>query len=429
MSRCHLSVVLTTFLMLQLSLFLGRGTADAVIYDWRLTPVMTAFDGVLLETLGVNDKPCDEAIIEVKLGQEVEVRVTNELYNSTCLHWHGMKQLGTQEMDGVSGFTQCFIEPNTTALTDIYHTAPTFGPALWDTIAINNRGRFNCTAAAINNLTVCSTDQPLTTYNFQAGKKYLLRLMSLAAMAPFDFSIDDHEFQVIAADGEAVQPTGLINSIFINAGQRYDIIIEAKNDTQDSYWMRAKGLTGLPWIARSSDTGLPGFNDEGLANVRYNTASTSDPTTKQCEEIVTVNEFDFTPVLPAVLPTTPSDRSIVQFNITALGGVISLDGGEYYSLEIPDQPPLLTISNGSSTTDLPASANARALEYGKHIEVVVVNSMNEQHPFHLHSHVPWVVGSGQASAEDIYNNNLPPSKLEGMCTLCHLVEQMQMAPV
>ncbi|EGZ26572.1 hypothetical protein PHYSODRAFT_320492 [Phytophthora sojae] len=417
MGRTQLSVVLVTFLTLQSSLL---AAADVVTYDWRLTPIMTAFDGVLLETLGVNGKPCDEAIIEVELGQEVEVRVTNELYNETCLHWHGMKQLGTQEMDGpdkagtfwwhshhkTHNLCPCEKEIDqefTVQLADVYHTAPTFGPALWDTIVINNRGRFNCTAAAINNLTECSDDQPLATYNFQAGK----------TMAPFDFSIDDHEFQVIAADGEPVEPTTPINSIFINAGQRYDIIVEAKNDTQDSFWMRAKGLTGLPWMARSADTGLPGFKDEGLAIVRYNAASTSEPTSKQCEDIITVHEFNFTPVTPAVLPTTPSDRSIVQFNITQLGGVISLDGGEYNSLQIPDQPPLLTISNGSTTADLPASANARALEYGKHIEVVVVNSMNEQHPFHLHSHAPWVVGSGQASEEDIYNNNLPPSKLEG----------------
>ncbi|KAE9177677.1 hypothetical protein PF005_g24394 [Phytophthora fragariae] len=448
MGHSQLSLVLVTFITLQSSLFLGRGTADVVTYDWRLTPIMTAFDGVLLETLGVNDKPCDEAVIDVELGQEVEVRVTNELYNATCLHWHGMKQLGTQEMDGVSGFTQCFIEPNTTA---VYRFKPDKAGTFWwhshhkTQYAFGLRGplivhapesdlrtcekdidqEFTVQLAdiyqrahtwpgtAINNLTECSTDQPLTTYNFQAGKKYLLRLINVAAMAPFDFSIDDHEFQVIAADGEPVEPTKPINSIFINAGQRYDIVVEAKNDTQESFWMRAKGLTGLPWLARSAATGLPGFNDEGLAIVRYNVVSTSEPTTEQCEDIVTVNKFDFTRATPAVLPTTPSDRSIVQFNITRLGGVISLDGGEYNILRIPDQPPLLTISNGSTTADLPDSANARALEYGKHIEVVVVNSMNEQHPFHLHSHVPWVVGSGQASEEDIYNNNLPPSKLEG----------------
>ncbi|POM60997.1 Multicopper oxidase, partial [Phytophthora palmivora] len=461
-----LFTVLVPFLVTQFSL--GLVTADVVTYDWRLTPIMTAFDGVLLQTLGVNDKPCDEAVIEIELGQEVEVRVTNELYEPTCLHWHGMKQLGTQEMDGVSGITQCFIQPNTTAvyrfkpdkagtfwwhshhktqyafglrgplivhapenelrtcerdideeitvqLGDIYHTAPTFGPALWDTIVINNRGRFNCTAAALNNLTECSPDQPLSTFYFHGGKKYLLRLINMAAMAPFEFSIDDHEFQVIAADGEPVVPTKPINSIFINAGQRYDIIVEGRNDTQnvDSFWMRAKGLSGLPWMVRSADTGLPGFNDEGLAIVRYNAASLSEPTTQQFDETVTVNEFDFTPAMMSVLPMIPADRSIVQFDITQGGGVVSLDGGEYHSLIIPDEPPLLTISNGSTTADLPASANARAIEYGKHVEVVLINNMNEQHPFHLHSHAPWIVGSGQASSMDVYNNLLPPSKLVG----------------
>ncbi|OWZ19320.1 hypothetical protein PHMEG_0006454 [Phytophthora megakarya] len=465
MTHSHLATILVSFLVAQFSI--GLASSDVVTYDWRLTPIWTAFDGVLLQTLGVNNKPCDETVIEVELGQEVEVRVTNELYDPTCLHWHGMKQLGTQEMDGVSGFTQCFIQPNTTAvyrfkpdkagtfwwhshhktqyafglrgplivhapenerrtcekdidqeytvqLGDIYHTAPTLGPALWDTIVINNRGRFDCAAAALNNLTQCSSDQPLSNFQFQGGKKYLLRLINMAAMAPIDFSIDDHEFQVIAADGEPVMPTQLINSIFINAGQRYDIIVKGKTDTQgvDSFWMRAKGLSGLPWMVRTADSGLPGFNDEGLAIVRYNTAN-SEPTTTQCEGTVTVNEYDFTPDTISALPTTPSDRSIVQFNISQVGGVISLDGGEYHSHVIPDQPPLLTISNGSTTADLPATANARQLEYGNHVEVVVVNSMNEQHPFHLHSHAPWVVGSGQASAEDVYDNNLPPSKLQG----------------
>ncbi|KAK1929716.1 Laccase [Phytophthora citrophthora] len=465
MGRSQRCAVLFTFLLNQLPLSYA---GDVVTYNWRLTPIKSAFDGVLLDTLGVNDKPCDEAVIEVELGQEVEVRVTNELYEATCLHWHGMKQLGTQEMDGVSGFTQCFIESNTTAvyrfkpdkagtfwwhshhktqyafglrgplivhapeselrdcekeieqeytvqLADIYHALPPPGPALWDTIVINNRGRFDCNAAAMNNLTDCSPVQPLSTFLFEGGKKYLLRLISLAAMAPFEFSIDDHDFQVIAADSEPVVPTEPINSIFINAGQRYDILIEAKNDTQglDSFWMRAKGLTGLPWMVRTSDTGLPGFNDEGLAIIRYNPASTSEPTTQKCEEIVTINEFDFTPAVVSVLPTTPADRSIVQFNISAAGGVISLDGGEYHSLMIPNVPPLLSISNGSTTADLPATANARALEYGKHVEVVLVNDMIEQHPFHLHSHAPWVVASGQATAEDIFSNNLPPSKLVG----------------
>jgi iron transport multicopper oxidase len=38
--------------------------------------------------------------------------------------------------------------------------------------------------------------------------------------------------------------------------------------------------------------------------------------------------------------------------------------------------------------------------------VVLVNDMNEQHPFHMHTHAPWVVGSGTASLSDIQAGNL-----------------------
>lgn len=102
--------------------------ADVVTYDWRLTPIMTAFDGVRLQTLGVNSKPNHEAVIEVQLGQEVKVHVTNKLSEPTCLHWHGMKQLGTQEMDGMCGISQCAIEPNSSAT---YRYTPDKAGTFW----------------------------------------------------------------------------------------------------------------------------------------------------------------------------------------------------------------------------------------------------------------------------------------------------------
>jgi FtsP/CotA-like multicopper oxidase with cupredoxin domain len=40
------------------------------------------------------------------------VTVFNDLpYNGTTVHWHGIRQLGTPEMDGVNGITQCPIKP------------------------------------------------------------------------------------------------------------------------------------------------------------------------------------------------------------------------------------------------------------------------------------------------------------------------------
>lgn len=46
--------------------------------------------------------------IEACWGDEIVVHVRNRLStNGTTIHWHGMRQFGTNPMDGVNGVTQC----------------------------------------------------------------------------------------------------------------------------------------------------------------------------------------------------------------------------------------------------------------------------------------------------------------------------------
>jgi FtsP/CotA-like multicopper oxidase with cupredoxin domain len=45
-------------------------------------------------------------------GDDLEITVTNNLQNNgTGLHWHGLRQLGSNEQDGVNGITECPIAP------------------------------------------------------------------------------------------------------------------------------------------------------------------------------------------------------------------------------------------------------------------------------------------------------------------------------
>lgn len=45
-------------------------------------------------------------------SQIIEVTVENKLqYNGTSIHWHGIRQLKSFEMDGVNAVTQCAIAP------------------------------------------------------------------------------------------------------------------------------------------------------------------------------------------------------------------------------------------------------------------------------------------------------------------------------
>ncbi|KAE8992283.1 hypothetical protein PR003_g21290 [Phytophthora rubi] len=460
--------------ILSLGVFTFKLHADAaacyesvVSYDFRVTYISSAFDGVALTSFGINDRPANESLIEVTLGQQVEITVTNELVEPTCIHWHGMKELGTQEMDGTSGITQCYIPPNATAvyrfepdkagsfwwhghhttqysyglrgplvvhprddqreswqmdidteyivqLADIYHGAPGV-PPMWDSVLINNLGRYDCTAAASHGFTECSEDQPLTRFRFEAGKTYLLRLMCMSALAPFAFSIDDHEFRIIAADGDSLEPTELITNITIHVGQRYDLLVEAKNATDGSlgsFWMRATGLNGLPWTAATGANAGEGFNADGLAIIYYEEDDESEPTTQRWNETTTVGEFDFTPVNVTTLPETPDDRVIVEFLFPGIGQV-AVDGSGFNQFFVPDEAPLLSIAAGLTTAELPVTAIARALVYGDHVEIVLVNEQNEKHPFHLHGHSPWVVGSGQATLADVQSNSLSPLKLSG----------------
>jgi len=48
-------------------------------------------------------------------NDEIIVNVKNMLnsFESTTIHWHGIKQNKSQHMDGIGMFTQCPIMPNT----------------------------------------------------------------------------------------------------------------------------------------------------------------------------------------------------------------------------------------------------------------------------------------------------------------------------
>lgn len=52
-------------------------------------------------------------LIEVNSGDTIRVRVNNLMANwSTSMHWHGIDQKNSVEMDGVASITQCGIPPN-----------------------------------------------------------------------------------------------------------------------------------------------------------------------------------------------------------------------------------------------------------------------------------------------------------------------------
>lgn len=90
---------------------LACGQSKTLTYNWSIDFVNAAPDGVTRRVIGINGSwPCPK--IEGNVGDQVVVHVTNNLGSQTTgLHFHGLRQFGTQVMDGPTGVTQCPILP------------------------------------------------------------------------------------------------------------------------------------------------------------------------------------------------------------------------------------------------------------------------------------------------------------------------------
>lgn len=92
--------------------------AKTVTYNWNIGWVLAAPDGFIRPVIGINGEwPCPE--IHVDVGDRLVVNVYNGLGNqSTSIHWHGINQIGTPEMDGATDTSQCPIAPGSSMTYD-----------------------------------------------------------------------------------------------------------------------------------------------------------------------------------------------------------------------------------------------------------------------------------------------------------------------
>lgn len=83
-------------------------------YEFDISYMTIAPDGVEKSGIVVNGA-FPGPTIEANWGDWIEVVVRNNLGSEgTSLHWHGLLQTGTPEMDGVPSVTQCPIPPGAT---------------------------------------------------------------------------------------------------------------------------------------------------------------------------------------------------------------------------------------------------------------------------------------------------------------------------
>jgi len=87
-------------------------TGQTKKFNLVIEDAVVDFDGTGAKpAFTINGKTPGEAIV-ANWGDMVEITVTNKLTtNSTTIHWHGIRQLGTNDQDGVPGITECSLAP------------------------------------------------------------------------------------------------------------------------------------------------------------------------------------------------------------------------------------------------------------------------------------------------------------------------------
>jgi iron transport multicopper oxidase len=103
--------------------------AKTVTYDWDVDWVSVSPDGYVRPAVGINGQwPCPSIVADV--GDRVVVKLHNSLVNeTTAVHFHGIFQQGSNQMDGPAMITQCPIPPGECEpLLDpeVYHTLTKF---------------------------------------------------------------------------------------------------------------------------------------------------------------------------------------------------------------------------------------------------------------------------------------------------------------
>lgn len=100
---------------------------NTTTYNLDIEWVSASPDGFQRPVIGVNGQWPPPVLYATK-GDQLVVTVNNKLGNqSTSIHFHGMFQNGTTNMDGAAGATQCPIRPGSSYT---YNFTVSFGDAL-----------------------------------------------------------------------------------------------------------------------------------------------------------------------------------------------------------------------------------------------------------------------------------------------------------
>ncbi|KAK0472802.1 Fet3 protein [Armillaria novae-zelandiae] len=247
------------------------------------------------------------------------------------------------------------------------------------------------------------------TLPFQTGKTYRLRILNTSAFAMFMFWIDGHDMRLIEVDGTDIEESP-INLISVSAGQRYSVLVTARNDTD------------LNWAVHSNmDTAM---FDEIPDRLKPNvTASIGYSPLSPLVDLGTINAYtsiDDIALVPLKSVAAPDATKTIEVEVSFDAMTDGTNRGMFN--QITYNPPLVPalfseLSLGSNASSESAYGPLSfMLEHMEVIDLVIKNGDDNMHPFHMHGHVPMMVGRAEdyTSSDPILNPPIVRGQLNPM---------------
>ncbi|KAM3551263.1 hypothetical protein MY1884_007814 [Beauveria asiatica] len=387
-------------------------TGNTREYYFNVQELTAAPDGFERIVYAVNGSVPGPTIV-ADWGDNVVIHVTNSLFNAkngTSIHFHGIRQHYTNQMDGVASVTQCPLAPGESMTyrwratqygSSWYHSH--IGLQAWEgvfgAILINGPATANYdvdkgtillsdwTHETVDSLysSALTHGPPQFNTSFTSGESYRLRLINGAIDTHFKFSIDNHTMTVIAADFVPITPYDT-TVLDMAMGQRYDVVVTAdQQSVASNFWMRA-----IPQVACSDNA-----NADDIRGIVYYGSSPSTPTTTGHAYADACVDEPVSSLVPhlAVAAGTQHYSDLESVSTLAVSDVVLWTlNGTSFSAAWEDPTVLQFYDNATSySTDI----HVVQLDEADQWTYLIVQAENAvAHPIHLHGHDFAILGQG-----------------------------------
>jgi len=371
--------------------------------------------------------------IQINKGDRINLYLTNGFTDqNTTLHFHGIFQHGSGQMDGPDMVTQCPIGPGQTFLYNFTvpdqhgsywyhgHTSSQYMDGMRGLFIIHDKdypykkgedydeelsltltewyhkvseellpdflSLYNPTGAEPIPQNFLLNNTRNATWEVQPNTTYLIRLVNIGGFTSYWFFIEDHDFEVIEVDGVAVE-RNRTNMLYITVAQRYTILLKTKEDTSKNYA-----------IMQLCDTGMLDVQPADLVVNATSTMSYSSKNDEVSEAFVDsldddayLDDFYLTPINKTELYGDPDITITIDVVMDNLINGINYAFFNNITYTRPKVPTLITaLSAGELATNGEVyGSDTHAYVLGKDdiVEIILNNNDTGKHPFHLHGHV------------------------------------------